>query len=84
MKIAGLDVDSADVPELAQHLRREGCGETGDGLEGALMAGVKRVGLTIEERDDVLRALQNCPDELTELRARLLQEHIGRQRDGLV
>ena len=47
------------------------------------MAGVKRVGLTIEEREDVLRALEDCPAELAELRATLPQEHTWRKRDRM-
>jgi hypothetical protein len=38
--------------------------------------------LTIPERE-ILRALEDCPPGLAELRAVLLQEHTWRQRDGL-
>jgi hypothetical protein len=83
VKLAGLDVAPDDVIDLPQRLRNDGSKETGDSLEGALMAGVKRVELTMEEREDVLRALEECPAPLAELRATLLQEHGWRQREGL-
>ena len=31
----------------------------------------------------ILRVLEECPEELLELRATLLQEHVWRQREGL-
>jgi hypothetical protein len=32
----------------------------------------------------ILRVLEECPEEMLELRATLLQEHVWRQREGLV
>ena len=37
--------------------------------------------LEIIDRELILRALEDCPDRLTELR--VLQEHVGRKRDRL-
>ena len=35
-------------------------------------------------REAILRVLEDCPEELAELRATLLQEHLWRVREGLV
>ena len=40
--------------------------------------------LTIPERETIIRALNDAPPGLKELRAVLLREHVGRVRDGLV
>ena len=40
--------------------------------------------LTIEDRERILRALDDPPEGLAELRGVLLLEHEGRVRDGLV
>ena len=40
--------------------------------------------LTIPEREKIIRALDDAPPGLEELRAVLLREHVGRVRDGLV
>jgi hypothetical protein len=37
------------------------------------------VALDIPDRDAILRVLEDCPDELLELRATLLQEHVWAQ-----
>ena len=34
-------------------------------------------------RRRILRVLEDCPEELAELRATLLQEHVWRKREGL-
>ena len=38
------------------------------------------LGLTVEERETILLALDDPPQGLAELRAVLLQEHVARQR----
>lgn len=53
-------------------------------LEHALANEVKVLALTIEDRERILRALDDPPGGLTELRGVLLREHEGRIRDGLV
>jgi hypothetical protein len=82
VKIAGVNVAAAAVIDLARHLRREGAGEIGDAIEDALIKGAKQARLELTEREVVLRALATCPDELAELRAALLDEHVDRQRQG--
>ena len=45
----------------------------------------KLLALDIDDREALLRAMEDwCPPELRKLRAVLLQEHVGRVRDGLV
>jgi hypothetical protein len=44
----------------------------------------KVLALTIAERETIIRALDDPPTGLEELRAVLLREHVGRVRDGLV
>ncbi len=34
-------------------------------------------------REAILRVLEKCPDDMLELLATLLQEHVWRKRDGL-
>ena len=44
----------------------------------------KVLALTIPERETIIRALDDAPPGLEELRAVLLREHVGRVRDGLI
>jgi hypothetical protein len=53
-------------------------------LETAYSRMTKVLALTIPERETIIRALDNPPPGLEELRAVLLREHVGRVRDGLV
>lgn len=53
-------------------------------LRNCLNAGRRTFALTIAEREQILRGLEDCPDGLAELRGALLREHEGRVRDGLV
>ena len=39
--------------------------------------------LEVDEREAILRVLEDGPEEFAELRAVLLQEHVWRQREGL-
>ena len=41
------------------------------------------VALDIPDREAILRVLEECPEELLELRATLLKEHIWRQPERL-
>jgi hypothetical protein len=45
---------------------------------------VKVLAQTIPERETIIRALDNAPSGLEELRTVLLREHVGRVPDGLV
>ena len=70
---------------------RCGCGAASVDRGRSLLAARDRVrpndevlALTIPERETIIRALDDAPDGLEELRAVLLREHVGRIRDGLV
>jgi hypothetical protein len=52
-------------------------------LEDAYGNGVKILALDIAERETIVRALDDPPPGLEELRGVLLAEHVGRVRDGL-
>jgi hypothetical protein len=52
-------------------------------LRGALARGVRVLALEIHERETIVRALDDPPPGLQELRATLVQEHVGRLKDGL-
>ena len=52
-------------------------------LEDVYGLGVEVVGLTIGERETILRALEDSPAGLEQLRGVLLAEHVGRRIDGL-
>jgi hypothetical protein len=41
------------------------------------------VALTVPDREAIMRALEDCPDELAELRGVLLREHAWRMEHGL-
>ena len=57
---------------------------TAELLVRVLQNGTDIVALTMVDRESILRALEDCPDGLGELRAVLLTEHEGRVRQGLV
>jgi hypothetical protein len=44
---------------------------------------VRVLGLEIDERESIIRVLDDGPEEFAELRAVLLREHVWRQRQGL-
>jgi hypothetical protein len=39
--------------------------------------------VALDDREAILRVLEECPEEMLELRATLLQEHVWRRREGL-
>ena len=85
MLLAGFDVPESDVLDLAVTLRRADYAHAADTLEGAIVAGLPDVALTIPDRVAILRVLDEPPDgPLAPLRGLLLAEHVGRVRDGLV
>ena len=57
--------------------------DTAELLERAYDREARIVALDIPDREAILRVLEDCPEELLELRATLLQEHVWRQREGL-
>lgn len=78
--LAGIPVS----PELTRVLADLADEPAAGTLEAGLDADRKVIALTILEREQILRALADCPDWLEELRAVLLLEHEGRVRDGLL
>jgi len=83
MMLAGIPVRDADVLELARLLREAGFVDTAEWLEAAYDREAKIVALTIAEREQIIRALDDPPDGLAELRGMLLAEHEWRVREGL-
>ena len=80
MYLAGLPIPGSDVLELARLVDDP---DLADRLETAYGSETKVLALTIPERSTILAALEDPPKELSELRAVLLQEHVGRRRNGL-
>jgi hypothetical protein len=80
MFLAGLNVSGRLVLELARMVDDE---ELEMRLRSALGHNVKVLSLEIDELELILLALEDPPVGLEELRAVLLQEHVGRVRDGL-
>ena len=56
---------------------------TAERLERADDREARIVALDIPERETIIRALDDPPPRLEDLRACLLQEHVARVRDGL-
>jgi hypothetical protein len=81
MYLAGYPVPPNDVLELARLVDDPALA---DRLETAYGNGARILALEITERETILQALDEPPTKaLAELRAVLLQEHVGRVRDGL-
>jgi len=79
--LAGLKVPDADVRELIRVVDEPTRGI----LEKALGLGTTVVALTIEDRERILRALDDArTNSLAELRGVLLTEHEWRVREALV
>ena len=84
MHLAGVPIPDRHVLELARRLCAAGLEVAGAKLEHAWSAETKVLALDIDDREALLRALEDWgPPELGELRAVLLQEHVSRQRENL-
>ena len=84
MRVAGIDIPNAHIFDLAVLLRRGDYAHPADTLEGAIAANQADVALTVPDRIAILSVLDEPPNKaLAQLRAVLLQEHVGRVRDGL-
>jgi len=81
--LAGIPVLDRDVLELTRRLRASGFVDTAETLELAYDMERHVAALTIPDREAVVRVLEDCPDELAELRGVLLREHEWRRREGL-
>ena len=82
--VAGVSVRDEDVLDLFQRLLEAGFEDTADALAVAQDAGQRLVALTVQDREAILRVVDEPPIGLAELRGVLLREHEGRVRDGLV
>lgn len=83
MRIAGIDVKDSAVAELARLLHRSGDIALAIHVGRAVDKVLDELSLDIRERESVLRALDDCPDELADLRAVLLQQVVWTKREGL-
>ena len=82
--LAGTPVADAAVLELARLVRAAGFDNTAERLERAWDVETKVLALTIGEREELLRALDDpSTDALAQLRGVLLREHEWRVREGL-
>ena len=79
--LAGIPLRDDALLELARLVDDPALAEK---LETAYGRGVRILALEISERETILAALEDLPADLAELRGVLLEEHIGRVRDGLV
>jgi hypothetical protein len=84
VRLAGIAIPDQDVLQLALLLRKAGFDETAERLEDACDVETKILALTIGERDQIIRAFDDPPEGLAELRGVLLREHEWRVREGLV
>ena len=76
MWLAGIPIADKAVLHLAASLREAELVETAEILEGAYDREARIVALDIPDREAILRVLEECPEEMLELRATLLQEHV--------
>jgi hypothetical protein len=83
MERAGIPVADSAVLRLAASLREAELVDTAELLEGAYDREARIVALDIPDREAILRVLEECPEEMLELRATLLHEHVWRHREGL-
>jgi hypothetical protein len=73
--LAGLEVPDRLVLDLAHCLRGQGLSESAETLEDAYDSRREFVPLTLAEREAIVRALEDCPYGLAELRSVLTLEH---------
>ena len=83
MGLAGIPVADKAVLRLAAKLREAELVDTAERLEQAYDREARIVALDVSDREAILSVLEECPEELLELRATLLQEHVWRKREGL-
>ena len=85
MRIAGIELTDRAVLALAAQLRQHGYECTAISIERAFDAVAHDYALSIEQREQVIRSLDNRPDrQLGQLRERLLGKHVDQARRELV
>jgi hypothetical protein len=84
MVLVGIPIPDRLILTLASRLRDEGLDDTAERLETAYDDEIRILGLSIVERESILRVLDDGPAEFAELRGVLLKEHEWRKREGLV
>ena len=84
MQLAGTPVADRDVLELARLAREVGFNYLAEKLETAYDRETRVLGLSIDEREMIIRSLDDPPESLAELRGVLVREHEWRVREGLV
>ncbi len=80
MFLAGIPIQDELVLDLARLVDDEALAER---LDTAYSRMTRVLALTIAERETIIRALDEAPDELEELRGVLLREHAMRVDHGL-
>jgi len=70
-------------PRARRQTARRRFDPTADRLETAQKRQTRILALTIDEREQILATLVDCPPSLGELRAIVLQEAVWRDREGL-
>jgi hypothetical protein len=83
VELAGVPMSDDNVFEIARLLRVANFAEVARKLEKGMTLGTKVLGLSIGDRESVLQALDDPPDELAAFRGVLLGEHKGRKKSGL-
>ena len=83
MLLAGIEITTELVAELASRLRDEYYVNAADTLDHALETNQAHVSLTIRQRTAILDVLDDPPAAFEELRVVLLNEHTWRIREGL-
>jgi hypothetical protein len=81
--LAGLEIRDSDVLALARQFRQSGFVETAGRLESAYDRETRLLALTLAERDEILRAIEDVPAGLATLRGQLLRDRERWVRDGL-
>ena len=82
--LAGIPVADNVVLRLAASLHKAELIDTAEILEGAYDREARLVALDVSDREAILRVLEDCPEEMVELRANAAAGARWRQREGLV
>ena len=83
MRVAGIDVKDSAVAELARRLHQAGDIALAIHVGRAVDKVQDELALDPRERESVLRALDDCPESLADLRAVLLRQITWSKREGI-